>query len=591
MSSSDIKLVNFSSDMLQLLFRGIPEFPYDLIFDEWSSFKEFLIERGIQEYLIPKSMPVILESKGKVKEIDFVIQVIIAEVLRKVSIALKSYDFIDINDTERYAVRYFISFADEYFSFRKDLYQTTVNVHSLFNFAQLSEVIQGEYAQILKGACQRLDFIYRKDINIRKRSQSKEKEKRIFPKEIKRETSRKEKSATSVLKEEVIVEEKFIEQVFNTISGNQNLHDMIERVNLKLDNDNKITLQLEEEDTGVFSLGNTKIDARSILLRISSMMKPQAKLLLRFLISKIQPDKVNLIELNYEQGMMEFEAAMMLQDGYLPKKIHGAIDDCNPDTTFPKVVAVCTNILEEVLGKEVTIWFTKRGDVVIELRELEEKKSRNLMAELINRIEHAIIQKEKLQSEKSIELDDDPFKEIGLLVEAEAEKADLEPESPSLDYDDLLDAELMKLAEDIESQLTHKETEKTEPKSPKPVGLKSSEAFALIEPILSDPHEITKPREITAAILAGVKRYSDDHTASKQLNTFIKILSQITRDYCGEELGIIYPDLLQADDFVDMARRLNQTIDAHRAVTLKNDAMDTLLRGALLAVNYIKLGV
>ena len=588
MSSSDTKLVNFGSDMLQLLFQGMPEFPYDLIFDEWSSFKEFLMERGIQEYLIPKSMPVILENKGKVKEIDFVIQVIIAEVLRKVSIALKSYDFIDINDTERYAVRYFISFSDEYFSFGEDHPRTMNNIHNLLNFSQLSEIIQGQNIQILKGACQRLDFIYKKDINARRRKSVAADNKDLLG--LKEKTSEK-KSTISALKEEIIVEEKFIEQVFNTISSDQNLQDMIERVNLKLDNDNKITLQLEEEDTGVFSLGDTKIDARSILLRISSMMKPQAKLLLRFLISKIQPDKVNLIELNYEQGIMEFEAAMMLQDGYLPKKVHGAIDDCSPETTFPKVVAVCTNILEEVLGKEVTIWFTKRGDVVIELPEVEEKKSRNLMTELINRIEDAIIQKEKIHSEKNIESDNDPFKEIGLLVEAEAEKADLEPESPSLDYDDLLDAELMKLAEDIESQLTHKEAEKTELKSSKPVELKSSEAFALMEPILSDPHEITKPREITAAILAGVKKYSDDHTANKQLNTFIKILSQITRDYCGEELGITYPDLLQADDFVDMARKLNQTIDAHRAVTLKNDAMDTLLRGALLAVNYIKLGV
>jgi len=443
----NLKQERFTSKVLMPLFQGIPQYPYNLIYDDWAAYKQFLINWGIRESRIPRPSSTFRPTKAieKIKEVDFLIQVIIGDVLRKVSMGMKRVGLTSIQGTEKHAVRLFLSLADEFFPFRNPQFSQDQDRYRVDSFNRLTELITtGEHARLLVGACQRLAYFYSTQTAEELRQGKKARSAPTSGAGKKED----EKSTQLILKEE------FVGRLHKAITHHPILQNMISQVNLKKQNANEqISIELEDEGRGIFTIGKNEIDLRSILLRIFVALKPEAELLLRLLISKVQPDRINLIEIHYDAGLAEFEVAMMLEDGDISEEVHQAIYDCNTTTTFPKVVVVCSSILEDILGKKVNITFNRRGDVTIEIPEIEEIQSRNLAVALRKKIEEALLRQE------NPERDTDPevvqLREIGKQLESEFEQETGKPEEqtqPSTEVDALIDEDLMRAAQEIQAQ-------------------------------------------------------------------------------------------------------------------------------------------
>lgn len=443
----NLKQERFTSKVLLPLFQGIPQYPYNLIYDEWAAYKQYLINWGVRESRIPRPSPTFRATKAieKIKEVDFLIQVIIGDVLRKVSMGMKRAGLGSIQGTEKHAVRIFLSLADEFFPFRNPQFSQDQDRLRVDNFDRLAELVTGEHARLLVGACQRLAYFY---------STQSAKERRQGKKGLDLSSAATVSQYDDEKSTQLILKEEFVGRLHKAITHHPILQSMISQVNLKKQNENeRIAIELDDEGRGIFTVGKTDIDLRSILLRIFVALKPEAELLLRLLISKIQPDRINLIEIHYDAGLAEFEVAMMLEDGDISEDVHRAIYDCNTATTFPKVVVVCSAILEEILGKKVNISFNRRGDVTIEVPEIEEIQSRNLAVALRKKIEEA------LHKQENPDRNEDPevvqLKELGQALESEFERQALKSsdESPPVaEMDALIDEDLMREAQKIHAE-------------------------------------------------------------------------------------------------------------------------------------------
>lgn len=484
----NLKQERFTSKVLLPLFQGIPQYPYSLVYENWAAYKKYLLNWGIPESRLPRPSPNFRPTKSidKIKEVDFLIQVIIGDVLRKVSLGMKRAGLVSLQGTEKHAVRILLSLADEFFPFRNPQISHDQDRYRVDNFERLAELITGEHARLLVGACQRLAFFYKRETE-RERRQGK-KGRDIKP--TASSSSKPDESST-----QLILKEEFVGRLHKAINQHPVLQDMISQMNLKQGNDNDkdaLAIELNDEERGIFSVGKTDIDLRSVLLRIFVALKPEAELLLRLMISKIQPDRVNLIEIHYDAGLAEFEVAMMLEDGDISEDVHRAIYDCNTSTTFPKVVVVCSSILEEILGKKVNISFNRRGDVTIEVPEIEEVQSRNLAVALRKKIEEALHRQTMGGAP-----DDDPevvqLKEIGRALESEFDKQEDEEATPKesqpvAEVDALLDEDLMRAAQAINAE--QQKLAKTRPPRPAP-----AEDSAQEEPV-DDPFSALRTREV-----------------------------------------------------------------------------------------------
>jgi len=516
----NLKQERFTSKVLLPLFQGIPQYPYNLIYDDWAAYKRFLINWGINESKIPRPSPTFKPTKAieKIKEVDFLIQVIIGDVLRKVSMGMKRADLSSIQGTEKHAVRIFLSLADEFFPFRNPQFSQDQDRFRVDSFDRLAELITGEHARLLVGACQRLAYFYSVQ-TAQELRQGKKATSAVHAPAIKKED---EKSTQLILKEE------FVGRLHKAITHHPILQNMISQVNLKKESkDEKIAIELDDEGRGIFKVGKTDIDLRSVLLRIFVALKPEAELLLRLLISKIQPDRINLIEIHYDAGLAEFEVAMMLEDGDISEDVHQAIYDCSTSTTFPKVVVVCSSILEEMLGKKVNISFNRRGDVTIEVPEIEEVQSRNLAVALRKKIEETLLKHENPEEKDPEEVQ---LQQIGEELERQTQHAVSKPpeaEAPvNTEVDTLIDEDLSRAAEEIQAEqerLARHRPSRPMPPSPatndQPRVPKSdnSDPFAdlPIRPIVNEPEPVASKHRNTTTRDSEIVMFDDDSLVAR----------------------------------------------------------------------------
>ena len=699
----------FYKKVIGPLFQGEIRYPYSIIFDEWAHYRSFLVEIGVPDYQIPvltasdrrRSEP------GQVAEIDFLIQVIVADVLRQISLFMAQSRIQYIQDTEAQAVKLFLTLADRYFPVARDSDDRHIAIHNVERFEQLKDSIKGDFGQILNWACQRLSFFYKIQIQKERRQQVAQSAKETVPAqtEAPRVLRKDEETSTGV-----VLKEEFVDRLYTAVTKHPLLQEMVDTVNQKRkDTGPNFGIELDQEGKGVFSVGRSQVDLRGILARIFVAIKPEAELLLSFLISKIQPDKVNLIELHYEDGLAEFEVGIMLEEGGLSKQVHGAIKDCTVKTTFPKIVVVCAAILEEVLGAKVNISFNRKGEVMVELPEIRERSSKNLAVALRKKLEEAIY-KEEAAAAENIDPEYEELKRIGAGFEAEA----LSP-TPSYDvylpdkYDQMIEADLMQAAVEIQEQeagiatTTAKvdkskkyadleeqfrqfqreiatdshEAAATEDRLPTPTApgrdetvlepsfeqhLKSvakadednakidklAESFRRTKPsksieeftdallrgkdrplaeledgfnksalavgnkayrkVIEDrpfeaesrAHFYRAPRDVTMAILAGVRSKSveqanrwDDRGKKRSevqmAQNFLDVLDEVALECCGAHLEALFPELIGADNFFEIAKKLNAISDRQQHRQSGKESFEILLSGAIMASSSIQL--
>lgn len=444
--ASPARVKRFYSEVLEPLFQAEPSYPYSLVFDEWAHYRQLLIDAGISDFRIPRLTEKTPQppTKIEIKEIDFLIQVIVAQVLRDVSLNLKKTASNTVTGTEAYAMSCFLVLAERYFATGSSVGSVQVS-----SFEKLADRMTGNYAQILNWACQRLGFFYKTQ-----RSREQQRLKTILtPAATPAAPAVDQRSTGTLPPTQVILKEEYVDRLYSAITQHTVVKDLLEKVNLRLKPDHQVSIDVDGEGKGVFTVGKTEIDLRGLLVRIFIALKPEAELLLSFLVSKVQPNKVNLIELHYENGLAEFEVQMMLEDGLLSQQVHGAINNCSAKTTFPKIVLVCVSVLEEVLGKRVNIFFNRKGEVVVELPEIQERNVKNLAMVLRNKIEEAV-QREAVKQDERSDPEMDELRRIGMEMELEMRKQGThkDSESEATRYDKMIDSDLMRAAAAIQSQ-------------------------------------------------------------------------------------------------------------------------------------------
>ncbi|MGF1526344.1 MAG: hypothetical protein ACFCBW_06075 [Candidatus Competibacterales bacterium] len=641
---------DFNREVVAPLFWGLPQFPYNLIYGQWGAFKAFLVNHGVPEGAIPHYDPEQApKTFERLKESDFVIQAIMAYVLREISFYIRQYERIYLEDTEWQAVKCFLALTQRYFD---PQWQRDFDIAGASRFDEMANVFEGACGPLLNAACQRLEYFYRTETTREARHRRR----------VPSTSNQRSPDATShdVVTEEVILKEEFVERLYKAVTDHPQVKSLIDQVNLKLQQDNRqLRVELAEKHKGLFAVGETEIDLRNILLKIFSAIKPEAELLLTFMISKIQPNRVNIIELNYERGLAEFELALMIEEGGLSEMIHEAITDCNPDTTFPKVVVVCSLLLEELLGKQVNIYFNRRGEVVIEIPEIDERNSKSLAMALRRRIEEAVVQEGKRGVETQGEEDDEAqlLVRLGSNVEQEAETLwrvsqvdDIPPDdedtSPLEDesIEDALKAISQRFSQERQRRVAagfpalRSAPEGGNPapgESPSPLEggararalastavdpnkLADLEArFARTEhPSWSldgeavslessregsndftgssiDPHRgivtTLSAREVTKVLLAGLRHSS----ASRQPveGRFFELLEDLATEHCGQSLAQLFPELSPVLRQKPTYNAFKALYDIRRQRRSGGDynAVDALLDGALVASSALKI--
>ena len=704
----------FYKQVIEPLFKGEALYPYSVIFPEWAHYRSFLAEVGIPEYQIPVLTASARRQSDHVKiaEIDFLIQVIVADVLHQISEFMVQSRVRYLQDTEAHAVKLFLALADQYFPIVEGGSDRRTAIYDVNGFEQLKDNIEGAHAQLLNWACRRLNFFYK--VQIQKERRHREERRRQIEQPVKQAApaSVEKASLNAEASTGVVLKEQFVDRLYTAVAKHPLLQEMVDTVNRKRkDPGDDLGIEIDHEGKGVFSIGRSQVDLRGILARIFVAIKPQAELLLSFLISKIQPDKVNLIELHYEDGLAEFEVGIMLEEGGISKQVHGAISECTAKTTFPKIVVVCAAILEEVLGAKVNISFNRKGEVVVELPEMRERSSKNIAVALRKKLEEAI-HKEEIASAGKLDPEYEELKRIGAGFEAEA----LSP-TPSYDvylpdkYDQMIEADLMRAAVEIQqkeagavitgkpdkpkkyadleeqfrqfqqaiatddqtriatelSQSTHTQAidtagrESTAQPSPqqgseasakadednaklnkleesfrrtKPsksieeftesllsgkdsrlpdldtdlhesmltVGNKAYRTEIESRPLLFEArsHFYRAPRDVTMAILAGVRskhveqsRRWDDRSRKRSevqmAQNFLDVLDEVALECCGAHLETLFPELIGADNFFEIARKLNAISDRQQHRQSDDESFEILLSGAIMASSSIQL--
>ncbi len=429
----------FNREVLAPLFAGLPQFPYNMVYGDWGAFRSFLQQRGVPDYQIPQTSPQreeanLLAHPEGVREDDFFIQVLLAYVLREISQYIRQHGRIYLDDTEWQAVKCFLQVSQRHFAVK---FRGGLDIQAASRFQAIGGAFEGGHSLVLNGAVQRLDFFYRTEIA--REARYRLSEQAAKPVE---HANRRGEFADGPRKEEIVVNEEFVGRVYKAVLHHPQLRNLIEQVNIRLQPERRqLDIALEREEQGVFAVGQTKIDLRNVLLRIFSAMKPEAELLLNFLVSKVQPNRVNIIELNYERGLAEFELGVMLDEGQVSQELHRAIIDCNTDTTFPALIAVCSALLEEILGKKVQVYLNRRGEVVVELPEIEERHTKNLAATLRRKIEDAVLQ-EGIRQKETEEVDPEALhlQSLGQALESEAEQRWRDEQRAIHNHSELVDA-------------------------------------------------------------------------------------------------------------------------------------------------------
>ena len=683
----------FYNQVIEPLFHGEVRYPYSIIFEEWAHYRSFLIEVGVPGYKIPVSTASGQRHSEHVQvaEIDFLIQVIVADVLRQLGEFMAQSDIQHLQGTEAHAVSLFLGLSDRYFPIGKESSDRRTAIHSVERFEQLKDNFEGGHARILNWACQRLNFFYKVQVQKECHYQVAQPAKEAAP--AAKAVTRAEPETST----EVVLKEQFVDRLYTVVAKHPLLQDMVDTVNQKRkDSGHTLGIELDQEGKGVFSIGRSQVDLRGILARIFVAIKPEAELLLSFLISKIQPDKVNLIELHYENGLAEFEVGILLEEGGISKQVHGAIEGCTAKATFPKIVVVCAAILEEVLGAKVNINFNRKGEVVVELPEIRERSSKNLAVAVRKKLEEAI-HKEEIAAADNIDPEYEELKRIGTDFEAEAVS------TPSCDvylpdkYDQMIEADLMRVAAEIQqkeagvatigkadkskkfanleeqfrqfqneiaaanheqadTELTHELTNSDHPKLERSVEddedeakiNKLEESFRRTKPsksieqftdallsgkdtqlseldagaqssalavgkkayrtVIEDrsvdletrTHFYRAPRDVTMAILAGVRSKHAEQTSRwddrgrkcsevQMAQNFLDVLDEVALECCGAHLETLFPELIGADNFFEIARKLNAISDRQQYRQSGNESFEILLSGAIMASSSIQL--
>ena len=694
----------FYKQVIDPLFQGEARYPYSIIFEEWAHYRSFLSEAGIPDYKIPVSTVAGRRKTehAQIAEVDFLIQVIVAVVLRQLSAFMAQSHIQRLQDTESQAVSLFLALADRYFPTGKESSDRRSAIHQAERFEQLKDNIEGEHAQVLNWACQRLNFFFKTQVQRERRQQAAQPVKAApAPAPVENTPDDDEETSTGV-----VLKEQFVDRLYTAVAKHPLLQEMVDTVNQKRkDSGHNFGIELDQEGKGVFSVGRSQVDLRGILARIFVAIKPEAELLLSFLISKIQPDKVNLIELHYEDGLAEFEVGILLEEGGLSKQVHGAINDCTAKTTFPKIVVVCAAILEEVLGAKVHISFNRKGEVVVELPEMRERSSKNIAVALRKKLEEAI-HKEEITAAENVDSEYEELKRIG----AGFEEEELSINKPSYDvylpdkYDQMIEDDLMRAAVEIQQKeagiatpdggdkskkfaeleeqfrqfqkeiATDNRTEVTlslgtaseqEESASKRSPAKRSESSAtadedsakinkleeafhrtkpsksveqFTESLLSgEDTRLTElddgpkkpalavgnnayraaigdrsldietrslffraPRDVTMAILAGVRSKNLEQSSRweergkkpseiQMAQNFLDVLDEVALECCGAHLETLFPELIGADNFFEIAKKLNAISDRQQHRQAGNEAFDILLSGAIMASSSIQL--
>ena len=108
------------------------------------------------------------------------------------------------------------------------------------------------------------------------------------------------------------------------------------------------------------------------------------------------------------------------------------------------------------------------------------------------------------------------------------------------------------------------------------------------------PHFYRAPRDVTMALLAGVKSKHREwsrrwdargkkRSEIQMAHDFLDVLDEMALECCGAHLETLFPELIGADNFFEIARQLNAISDRPQHRHSGNESFDILLSGAIMA--------